>query len=155
MRRSLHLMVILIAAGCLVGVAAGLCCAHQDEEYAKQEGASLERPRTESSAEQKQKKSERPWLHINGAPPTRLHYCLFFGAWGGVIGVLLAAGGSLSVTLPVGVFGGLLGLMIERAAVGLMVTRGFIQAHDPKLARNLLHRFPVGDRGSPPLLVSR
>ena len=73
-------------------------------------------------------------MHIKGAPPTRLHYCLFFGAWGGVIGVLLAAGGSWSVALPVGVFGGLFGLMIERAANGLMMARGFVQPHDPKLA---------------------
>jgi hypothetical protein len=120
---------LLIVAGTLVGVAAGMGCAWQDEHATRDDDA--RRLRIEPGVAQK--KAGRPWLHVEGVPPTRLHYCLFFGAWGGVIGVLLAAGGNWSVAVPVGVFGGLLGLVVERAADDLRAARGFLPASDPDL----------------------
>ena len=132
MHFSLHNTVLLIAAGILVGVTAGLGCARQDESFPADDEAAVEPQKDEFR--HKKDQHGKPWLQVAGAPPTRLHYCLFFGSWGGVIGVLLAAGGNWVIALPAGVFGGMSGLCIERAANGLMFDRGFIRAHDPKVA---------------------
>jgi hypothetical protein len=133
---------LLVTAGCAVGIGAGICCARQDEGATD---ADTVESRRDDSASGKHTSEEppdaAPWLRINGAPPTRVHYCLFFGAWGALIGALLAAGGNPAVALPAGVVGGLLWLFVERASVGLMVERGFVQAHEPNLAVLLIVAF--------------
>ena len=133
MRQPLHITVFLIAVGVLVGVGAGILCARQDEAAKDPDAIESQQQRRDESKTEPAKDG-KPWLRINGSPPTRLHYSLFFGAWGGIIGVLLAAGGKWSVAIPAGIFGGLLGLFIERAANGLMFERGFVVPHDPKAA---------------------
>lgn len=134
MRAPLWKTLLFVAAGCAAGVGVGICCARQDESAVEDDAVESPRDSSASGKHQPEEPDAAPWLRINGAPPTRTHYCLFFGAWGGLIGVLLAIGGNPAVAIPVGIVGGLLGLFIERAAVGLMVERGFSHAHDPSYA---------------------
>jgi predicted lipid-binding transport protein (Tim44 family) len=139
-RPSLYRTALLVIIGTVVGVAAGFCCAMQDEDADRDEEVVVRRPAPPPQRQSQQKPQEEqqadrfPWLRIAGAPPTRLHYCLFFGAWGGIVGGLVAAGGRWESALQFGFFGGLIGLLIERAAVGLMAARGFVADEGPKLA---------------------
>ena len=106
--------IIHIVAASIIGVSVGLCCAWHSEVRAI-ERQKLEGKRIETRSEEPP--DREPWLQVeivDKSPPTRLHLCLFFGAWGGLIGALLAAGGQWPATLKWGVFGGVFWL-IHRA----------------------------------------
>lgn len=132
MRTLLLNSIIPIVAASMIGVAVGSGCAWHSEARAI-EREKLEGKRVESQPEEPPDRA--PWLRVDivdKSPPTRLQLCLFFGAWGGVIGALLAAGGKWPATFACGVFGGVFWLFLEQAAVGMMSNRGFSTPFEPR-----------------------
>jgi hypothetical protein len=124
--------ILSIVAASTIGVAVGLGCAWHSEIRAA-EREKLDGKRIESRLEEPPERE--PWLRVDivdKSPPTRLHLCLFFGAWGGLVGGLLAAGGQWEATLKWGLLGGVIWLFIEQAAVGMMANRGFSSPWEPR-----------------------
>ena len=132
MRTALLNSILPIVAASIIGVAVGLGCAWHSEVRAI-EREKLEGKRSEPRPEEPP--DREPWLQVeivDNSPPTRLQLCIFFGAWGGLIGVLLAAGAEWPATLGWGVVGGVIWLFIEQAAVGLIASRGFSSPWEPR-----------------------